>query len=171
MKQIEKKQKKNQRILKNFFGFITITFYAAFFYKASIGNFQGAPFLYVIGAFIGSSTIPLICWILYGIVVLFHRYILKKTIQEKISLITNSDEFSEEFNIKLNSLKELLDVQAITPLEFDKKKIQLIRETERLLKSDQNIKLKQQQLKKLEDALVKGAITEEEYKLKVDNLL
>ena len=64
----------------------------------------------------------------------------------------------------------MLDVKAITQLEFEAKKKLLIRETERLVIADENLILKQQQVKKLEEALNKGVITEEEYRTKLDSL-
>ncbi len=171
MKLKEKKQQQTQRILRNFAIFITIISYSSYFlFKESEMNYNIKPSAVVVGEFFGLSLIPLVFWIIYGLVAFSHKNTLIKLKQEKIDKINSRAPISKEFNSKLNALKELLDVKAITQLEFESKKKLLIRDTERLVIADENVKLKQQQLKKLEEALNKGVITEEEYRTKLDSL-
>ena len=171
MKLIEKKQQQTQRVLRNFVIVITIMSYASYFlFEESEVNYQIKPIAAVVGDLFGVSMIPLAFWIIYGLVVFSHKNILIKLKQEKIDKINSRAPFSKDFNSKLNALKELLDVKAITQVEFEAKKKLLIRETERLVIADENLILKQQQVKKLEEALNKGVITEEEYRTKLDSL-
>ena len=125
---------------------------------------------YSIGAFLGAFIIPLILWSIYFIVKNNHNNKLIKLNQLSITKISETDNFGPDFNVKLKVLKDLLDVKAITLEEFEAKKKLLIRDTERLVIADENAKLKQQQLKKLEEALNTGLIAEEEYRTKVDKL-
>ena len=171
MKLIEKKQQQTQRVLRNFVIVITIMSYASYFlFEESEVNYQIKPIAAVVGELLGVSMIPLAFWIIYGLVVFSHKNTLIKLKQEKIDKINSRAPISKDFNSKLNALKELLDVKAITQLEFEAKKKLLIRETERLVIADENLILKQQQVKKLEEALNKGVITEEEYRTKLDSL-
>jgi hypothetical protein len=57
------------------------------------------------------------------------------------------DVIDDNYVYLISFLKELFDFQAITPLEFATKKKLLIRDTERLVKSNENVNLKIQQLK------------------------
>jgi hypothetical protein len=125
---------------------------------------------YSIGAILGAVIIPLFLWAIYFVLKIVHNKKLLKLKQETIIKISNSVEFSQEFNIKLNALKDLLDVQAITQKEFLSKEKLLITETESLVLSMENMQLKQKQLDQLALALDAGVITEEEYRLKLDSL-
>jgi hypothetical protein len=170
MKLTEKKQKKTKRILKNFFGFITILCYSIFFYHLSNINFEAAPSGYAMGAFIGASAVPAMCWIIYGVVVLYQKDKLNRIIQEKIDTINSSSSQSQEFNMKLNALKGLLEVNAITQDEFELKRKLLIRDSEKSVLTKDNLTFNRKQREILDAALVAGVITQEEYARKVEKL-
>jgi hypothetical protein len=170
MKLTEKKQKKTKRILKNFFGFITILSYSIFFFSLSNSNYEVAPPGYAMGAFIGASVIPAISWIIYGIVLLYQNDKLNRIIQEKIDTINSSSSQSQEFNEKLNALKGLLEFNAITQDEFELKRKLLIRDSEKSVLTKDNLLLKRKQREILDSALAAGVITQEEHTQKVEKL-
>jgi hypothetical protein len=131
----------------------------------------GPVISYSIGAIFGASIIPLFVWAIYFVLKYAHNNKLLKLKQEKINKINSSDEYSQEFQNKLSALKDLLDVQVISPQEFETKKKLLIRKSEKLVIYAEELNLNQMQIEKLKTALDSGLIGEEEHEVKASKLL
>jgi hypothetical protein len=159
--------KKNKKDLRNFFILITLGCYSYFLILFKYEDYQSKPFAYVFGSFIACSILPIVCWVIYAIIPFIQKEKNKNLTEKRINNIDTSSEYGKEFKTSIDALNDLLLVKAITLEEFETKKKILIRKTDALVNHSENLKMKQMQVEKLNEARNLGVISEEEYYSKI----
>ena len=86
----------------------------------------------------------------------------------KINAIRNSNKYSEEFDLKMESLQNMFNSKILSIREFNLRKNEIIEYYQDLNKLELEKEKKKNQLKILDKALENKTISEEEYLKKID---
>ena len=123
---------------------------------------------YFIGIIGGSLFLPFVFWCLGKYFSIKEKLKNKTQYDIELASIRNSNEYSEEFDLKMESLQNMFNSKILSIKEFNLRKNEIIEYYKNLNKLDLEKEKKKKQLKVLDEALKNKTISEEEYLKKID---
>lgn len=123
---------------------------------------------YFIGIIGGSLFLPFVFWCLGKYFSIKEKLKNKTQYDIELASIRNSNEYSEEFDLKMESLQNMFNSKILSIKEFNLRKNEIIEYYKNLNKLDLEKEKKKKQLKVLDEALKNKTISQEEYLKKID---
>ncbi len=123
---------------------------------------------YFIGIIGGSLFLPFIFWCLGKYDSLKEKLKKEKQYDIELATIRNSDKYSKEFDLKMESLQNMFNSKILSIREFNLRKNEIIEYYQDLNRLELEKEKKKNQLKILDKALENKTISEEEYLKKID---
>lgn len=125
-----------------------------------ISHFSAA---FIVGAFIGSSIIPLLFWLIWLLFKMRLRKLFDLDKHRKIELIKSHPKYAHDYNEKYESLLDLEKSKILNQLQFIEKHNNLIQRYYLPIIEEQRIDEKKELEIKLKAALQQGNITQDEF--------